>query len=196
MRDYDGIFPPYEAFYIESMHFITTTALNNVGQLNQAVHTYCNIETEEEHHQFDFDYILNPAQNLATQGAALSRYFWPSFSKKKLHEGRAKKLRSAFAIDESSALHSRKLRNALEHFDERLDAYFSNEFVGNVIPKFVGQISESEQVTTVFFRAFEPKSASLIVLGERFELSPIVEEIVRVHDCLEECRGNGRLPNN
>ncbi|WP_368198610.1 hypothetical protein [Aeromonas sp. R7-4] len=40
--------------------------------------------------------------------------------KKDIHQKRATFLRRVFGVDEKSPLYDKKLRNAIEHFDERL----------------------------------------------------------------------------
>ncbi len=48
---------------------------------------------------------------------------------KALHKNRAEFLRQIFDVTESSPLYDKKLRNALEHFDERLDMYLEGGIV-------------------------------------------------------------------
>jgi hypothetical protein len=68
---------------------------------------------------------------LTLGAAALSRYFWPTTTgnKKKQAEQlemrrmRGEKLRDIFKVTDDSPLCNRDLRNAWEHFDEKLDTY-------------------------------------------------------------------------
>lgn len=69
------IFPPFEAFYIEAMSFNSVSALSSCEALNA--------ELEKTPVEWNAEVILNAVQNVALQGAALSRYFWPSETKKK-----------------------------------------------------------------------------------------------------------------
>lgn len=66
--------------------------------------------------------IVDGIQALVTQGAALSRYFWPARNNA-LHNARAAQLRQGLQVREDSPLRNRNLRNHLEHFDERLDLF-------------------------------------------------------------------------
>lgn len=137
--------------------------------------------------------ILNDMQNIIVHGAALSRYFWPI---RKGHEERGAHLREAFKIDENNPLYSRELRNAIEHFDERLDRYLSKGIVGIVIPEYVGPKPSDDGVPGHLFRAFFTDAGEFRLLDSEHEMDPIVAEIIRIKDLLEEADENGScLPN-
>src|SRR5665213_2856766 len=117
-----AIFPPYEVFYIESLLFSTTSALASATWFSSELHRLATDETDGVDPSFDPDDMLDNLQNIVIQAAAVSRYFWPVRSG---HEARAQQLRAALNVDDASPLRSRDLRNALEHFDEKLDKYLT-----------------------------------------------------------------------
>lgn len=196
-RDY-GILPPYEAFYIHSMLFSTTSALRSVELLNRRLERFYSGESEGHEVLLSQKVILDGLQNVVNQGAALSRYFWPSPRNKTndLHHARAERLRRAFMIDDVNPLKNRDLRNAIEHFDEKLDLYLAKGIVGHIIPEYVGTGPEGAGVPLHVFRAYYVDVGVFEMLGRRYEVQPIVEEIGRIHDLLSQCASNGdRLPS-
>lgn len=192
-QDY-GIWPPYEAFYIHSMLFSTTSARRSVELLNRRLERFYSDESEGREVLLSKKVILDSLQNVVNQGAALSRYFWPSKTND-LHHARAERLRRAFMIDDVNPLKKRDLRNAIEHFDEKLDLYLAKGIVGNIIPEYVGPESKGTGVPLHVFRAYYVDVGVFEMLGRRYEVKPIVEEIGRIHDLLSQCASNGdRLP--
>jgi hypothetical protein len=137
--------------------------------------------------------LLDSVQNFITYSASLARYFWPS-GKEKLHQLRGDRLREAFSMEESSALKDKKLRNFIEHFDEKLDCYLSKGMSGNIIPNYVGFKSQITEVDH-FFRAYFLDDASIRILNLEYKVDPIIQEIQKVHNLLIDFKDNGgRLP--
>ena len=181
------IWPVYEVFYITSMLFNAESALASAQWLSKL---FAEIEAGER--DINPHYPLNELQNIVLNGAALSRYFWPVRAG---HEQRAAKLRSAFKVAEGNPLQNRDLRNHMEHFDERLDDYLAAGVVGQIFPSYFGPTPPPSQVRQHFFRAYYTDSGVFEILGKPFEIMPIVDEIVRIHELLTDFEKNGsRLP--
>ena len=119
----DGISPVYEVFYIESMLFNTRHAANSIMYLLKVIDELDGNEDPKRFEKLDEERILNHVQNILLQGAALSRYFWPV---RDAHKSRGESLRASLAVSDESPLKNRDLRNAVEHFDERIDKYLAN----------------------------------------------------------------------
>lgn len=190
----DGrIWPPYEAFYIHGMLFNAQSAFRSIARISHAFDNLPENALEDGLDRSHTQAILNDLQNIIVHGAALSRYFWPV---RKGHGARGTHLRSSLNIDEENPLYSRDLRNAIEHFDERLDRYLSEGIVGVVIPEYVGPKPTDDGVPGHLFRAFFTDIGVFRLLDSDHEMEPIVTEIIRVKELLEEADGNGgRLPN-
>jgi hypothetical protein len=125
-KDYDGIIPYHEAFFLHSIIYSAARCLDSFERYEH----YKNQEIPA-------DDLISIVQEAVGHAAALSRYFWPSpIGKKKqpnmnkLKEQRGLKLQKAFGLDETSSLYNRDLRNAWEHFDERLDEYLIKNDAG------------------------------------------------------------------
>jgi hypothetical protein len=139
----------------------------------------------------DTEDVLNHLQNIIVQGAALSRYFWPV---RKGHERRGAHLRQALNITDDNPLRSRDLRNAMEHFDEKLDQYLSTGIVGNVLPQYFGPLPKNDGVPSHIFRAYYIDVGQFELLGRRYEVEPIANELLRLNEALTKCdREGGRL---
>ena len=187
-----SIWPPYEAFYIDSMLFSTSSSAVSVDAVATTVEAMGRGELARS--DLDEDAFLNQLQNIVLQGAALSKFFWP-IRKGKGHEARGEHLRAAFGVTDASPLKDRSLRDALEHFDERLDIYLQRNVVGYIIPRYVGRTLATDGVPAHLFRAYFLDRGVFSLLGKEYEMQPIVDEIGRIHDLLVTANENGsRFP--
>ena len=181
-----AIWPLYEAFYIESMLFCTASALTS---RDFVVNWLQGVEQSSDWSRLmssGSEQILDELLNIVNQGAALSRYFFPARAGKgQKHEKRAARLREVFDVNASSPLKDRNLRNSIEHFDERLDDYLAKGIAGIILPKYIGYTPDVDDVPHHLFRAFYIDTAIFEVLGERFEIQPLVDEILRIHQLLD-----------
>lgn len=184
----DGIWPVYEAFYIESMLFNTRHAANSIGYLIKIMNRLESSQDPDVLEKLDHERILNHVQNIIVQGAALSRYFWPV---RKGHEARGAALRKSLAVSDESPLENRDLRNTLEHFDERIDNYLAPGIVGYVFPSYVGPTLERNGVPAHIFRAYYLDTGIFEVLGQSFEIEELAAEIIRIHKLLISSNENG-----
>lgn len=181
------IWPPYEVFYIESMLTVTKTAMWDQSSLRQILEEIENGNNENK------QMLLDLIHNIVNQAAAISRYFWP-VTKTAIHQKRGEKLRQAFNVQENNILKDRKVRNFIEHFDEKLDVYIQKGIAGTIIPSYIGSRNPKSDTILHFFRAFYLDDWTFSVLGEEYQIQPIINELIRIHLLLEEYSNNGRLP--
>jgi hypothetical protein len=189
-----SIWTPYEAFYIQSMLFNTTSALQSCRIAEKIIEKILieGIDPQEKK-----DSLLDCLQNVVNQSGAISRYFFPSrdgvkgTDKKTIHRDRGQYLSRVFDVKGDSALINRSLRNSIEHFDERLDLYLQEGIVGYIFPSLILPEPEDSDVPHHIFRAYYLKEGIFQVLDERYEIQPIVEEVARIHNLLVKFAGNG-----
>lgn len=139
------------------------------------------------------DYLVSVIQEAVGHAAALSRYFWPSTigSKSKpqllkLKQKRGEFLRNKFGLDDTSPLYNRDLRNAWEHFDERLDVYLIEKISGMFFPMSqVGSHFEADSPINRVFKLLDPEEECLVLMGTKYFFAPIRDEVVRIWGCLE-----------
>lgn len=99
-------------------------------------------------------------------------------------------------MTEGSPLFDRELRNALEHFDERLDKYLASGLVGYVFSEFVGPRPKENGVPGHFFRAYFIDEGIFRLLDGEFRIEPVASELLFVHNHLAELDSSGgRLRN-
>lgn len=113
--------------------------------------------------------------------------------KKNIHQQRTTYLCRAFGIDEQSPLYDKKLRNAIEHFDERLDIYLESGIVGHIFPSLILDKPEDTKVPHHIFRAYYLNDGIYQVLGERHYVQPILDEMIRIHNLLAKFDENGSV---
>ena len=175
VADYGGIIPYAEAFYIHSIIYSASRCLDSFARYDRLKVNGGNA-----------DELICIVQEAVGHSAALSRYFWPNPQGRKkqpnlsrMKEMRGDKLRIAFQLDEGSALYNRDLRNAWEHFDERLDEYFLGNVVGFVFPSSIlGDHSSADDPVGHIFKLLDMESECLVLFGKKFFFSPI-RDIVR-----------------
>ncbi len=185
------IFPPFEVFYIHALLFHAQSALNSLASVSEAVEEAVKGIDEDGLGKLDQDWVLNHLQSAVVHAAAISRYFWPV---RKGHEYRGAAIRAALQITDASPLKNRELRNQIEHFDEKLDEYLANGVVGMVVPHYVGPAPEESEVPGHIFRAFFSDTGVFVLLGKKYEIQPIADELIRVYELLKEMdRQGGRL---
>ena len=188
------IFPPYEAFYIESMMWHTKSALRSINTIEEWVALIK--QDSEAALQINKEDVFNELQNIIQQSGAISRFlFPPQKGENKEHHKRGVKLRKSLEIYSDSCLSNRDIRNQMEHFEEHLDLYFKKFLVGHIIPNYIGLDEEASEVPQHIFKAFYINPMVFALLEEKYQLLPIFEELKKIHHILSECAANGyRLP--
>jgi len=175
---YDGILPYFEAFYLISIHYSSDRCL-------ESFYHYQQLKNEDD---VIPDYIISVVQEAIGHAAALSRYFWPSpggtKSQKNLQElrlKRGKKLRESFNLDDTSPLFNRELRNAWEHFDERLDSYLAGMDSGMFFPNCqIGSHKLSDDPVDQYFKLLDIEAECLVLMGTKYFFAPIRYEVERI----------------
>lgn len=190
-----SIWTPYHAFYIQSMLFNTSSALQACERASKYIQAITEGKIGPQDRK---DELLDCLQNFINHSGAVARYFFPSLlggkaDKKHLHRTRAEFLCKIFDVDESSPLHDKQLRNAIEHFDERLDRYLEDGIVGHIFSSLIMNTPEETDVPHHIFRAYYLNDGIFQVLGERHHVQPLLDEMIRVHDLLVKFDENGSV---
>jgi hypothetical protein len=176
--EYGGMIPQFEVFYLLSILYPAERCLEAFSRYEE-IKTYGKPEL-----------VIGIVQEAIGHAAALSRFFWPSEIKKKKEERinelmklRGEKLRTAFHITEESPLSNRNLRNAWEHFDERLDEYLLENDVGFFFPGCIkGSCMSVEDSLARVFKLIDIETNCLILLGQKYFFLPIWNEVREIHN--------------
>jgi hypothetical protein len=188
-----SIWTPYQAFYIQSMLFNTSSALQACERASKYIEAISNGKIGSQDRK---DELLDCLQNFINHSGAVARYFFPSYGGMKkdtkgIHQRRADHLCRVFGVDDKNPLHDKQLRNAIEHFDERLDRYLEKGIVGQIFPSLILNKPEETEVPHHIFRAYYLNDGIYQVLGERHRIQPILDEMGRIHDMLAKFDSDG-----
>jgi len=146
--------------------------------------------SEAAHAKLDMRAVLDEIQTLVTFAAALARYFWPA---QKPYKARGAYLRDKFGLDDTSPLANKELRNALEHYDERLDDYLKVGMFGFMIVDYVGLAPGQDEVPAHIMRAYYTDTTRFVVLNKEFEIRELHDEVLRLYVRLKEMDRNGAV---
>lgn len=108
------------------------------------------------------DVLWDELQSFLSATAAASRVLWEGQCRKKLHrfdkcEDRAKRIRSALAIDDSSPLWSREARNTFEHHEELLQSWIEHHPDGGTITgPAIGRLEDFPVGRSWYHRVLDP----------------------------------------
>ncbi len=122
-------------------------------------------------------------QALLAAGAMVSKMIWPSPRSPKWSRDRGEHLEQTLGVASMEVLRSRRVRNSLEHFDERLDEYFQDGhrsvFDRNIGPKNSMIVVDGE--IPLHLRLLDPRAGTISVLNDD----------VRIKDLVDALRGVG-----
>lgn len=187
--DFSGIIPYFEAFYLNSIFYSSSRCLYSFEQYE---HFKGDDETPPE-------ILISIVQEAVGHSAALSRYFWPSPSKSKKNKNqnelkimRGQKLRAFYELTDESVLYDRDLRNAWEHFDERLDSYLLEQIAGQFFPDcIIGSHTLLDDPVSHVFKLLDPKEECLVLMNKKYFFKPIKDEVTRIFDVTYNALNNG-----
>ncbi len=187
-KQFGPIWPPCEAFYIQSMLFNTKAAMESLEIIGTVMKHQNETEADTPYEGIDTFDVLNQLQNLILHAGAISKYFWPI---RKEHHARGMQLREAFGIKDENPLKSRGLRDAMEHFDERLDKYLADGIVGIVFPEYFGPKPGGDDLPHHLMRGYYVDTGEFQLLGEVHLIPEIAMEMHRLHEALQKRDENG-----
>lgn len=177
------VWPHHIAFYEESLRSRVTSALNSVEVANSIIQT---LPSEEPLSSDWRRVLLDEMQNIVIQSGAISKFFWPPRNgKNELHKKRGEFLQKLFNIKPDSPLKSRKVRDHIEHFDEKLDNYLydpQKPVSGYIFPELVADIDDNEGTPHHIFRGYYLQTGIFQILNEQIEINSLVEEIVKISE--------------
>ncbi len=184
VENFQGVLPQFEAFYIQyifSKGFLCLQAFKKFENL-------CLQKDALEKHEEIFEALHTALSHCA----AISRFFWPSRDGiLKLHEERGKKLRDAFRISDESPIKHRKLRDAIEHFDEKLDEYLLSHEMETTIMLFVTDNMPASEDNAIILRHINIYNCEVSILGEVYSYGEITSEIFRITELAKKFSSQG-----
>lgn len=182
----NGIQPMHTVFYQHSIYYSAERCICAFNEYQRTL----------EDQTLDPCHLISTIQEAIGHAAALSRYFWPTSNgdKKKqpeqleMRKKRGENLRTIFGVTDDSPLHNRDLRNAWEHFDEKLDTYLISNDAGIFFPNpIIENHSVADEPPGKIFKLIDPNSECLVLLGKKFFFGPIRTEVERIFAQVQNC---------
>lgn len=182
VADFGGIVPYHEILYIRAIEFAAAKARDAFAEFESRLAALAAAEL-----------IVFELQEALSHAAAVSRFFWPA-STSVLSQARGSKIRTAFAIGDDHPLRSRELRNAIEHFDERLDGFLAIDPMGEIFDLVVGTHDLVARKATHVLRLVDPAAKVVVLFGQVHDYGRIEEAIGQSHKrCARMDANGGRL---
>jgi hypothetical protein len=98
-----------------------------------------------------------------------------------MRKKRGEYLRQQHSVTDDSPLHNRALRNAWEHFDEKLDTYLISNVAGYFFPNpIAGSHTLADDPIGRIFKLIDTENECLVLLGEKYFFAPIRVEVQRI----------------
>lgn len=133
---------------------------------------------EDTKTSFDKVEVWCSIQSILVAAGNVSKILWP-ISKYKM---RGQRLRQLLNVENNSILSNRKFRNAFfEHYDERVEEWFENQFSGVYIDLAMNP-SLREGLGGNGHRGYNSFDNSLIFRGERLDLNEVLNTLSKIHN--------------
>lgn len=120
-------------------------------------------------------------QSILIAAGNVSKILWPP---RRESVPRGKMLRELLHVDDRSALSDRNFRNHFEHFDERIEDWFSSTHSAHYTDQVIGLCPIRDFPQTVH-RAYDPLTQTLIFRGESMNLASILGALDEIR---KKCR--------
>lgn len=149
------------------------SAFLSIGEMNNAIQTPGNGNRQ----------FFRAAHYFLIHTAAISRILW-SDSKNKEVKKRTAQLRKLLGLPEEHVLRSRRLRNHIEHYDERIDDWIRSSRNHNIVVDMIGPrnaVGGDGIQDQDIFRSYDPSSKCFYFRGELFDIQEIANGISDVH---------------
>ena len=121
--------------------------------------------------------------------SATSRLLWPPGSSDKMRRERANDrgdhLRISLGIQGDHVLRSRRLRDHLEHYDQRIDDWAETSPNKNIVDNMIGPrstIGGDAIKDTDIMRLYDPSTKKFVFRGESFDVQELVNGVIYIRD--------------
>jgi hypothetical protein len=155
-EQYSGILPFHEAFYIRSIGVAAQKGAEEFENYRTRIRSKDEVLR-----------AIHDLQTALTHAAIVSRFFWPA-SRDLLTVTRAARLRLGYNLNDSDPLADRALRNAIEHFDERLDKFLARSPTGPIVDMVIGDHSIADDPLGYVLRLVDSEAEIFVLLGKKF----------------------------
>lgn len=165
-------------------------ALGAIEQLNHALKALSESSGPQQQGRECFhNEVFRSIHSFLTHTSNISRLLWAPIPTRgngesdeayearisaKLPVARALALRAAFGLPDDHVLKSRRLRDLLEHFDEKLDEWRTMSVHRNIVNDYIGPKNGIVGIVeTDMMRWFDPSTNNFTFRGETFDLQAL-----------------------
>lgn len=170
IKEYAGILPFHEAFYIRSIGLAALRGVEGFDRFRHGIGS-----------RTDSVRLIYELQTALTHAAAVSRFFWPA-SRDALSTARAARLRFGYDVGDNDPLANRDLRNAIEHFDERLDQFLATNPMGPIVDMVFGDNRLANEQLGHVLRLVDPDANIFVLLGQKFRFDEVELSLRTIND--------------
>jgi hypothetical protein len=117
-----------------------------------------------------------------TSAANISKCLWGSGTDEKLIQ--RKPLRDSVDVKDTSAIRSKRMRNNYDHFDERLDEWWSKSPHKQFCDLNFGPVRQMFEEIDIF-RNYDPQNHSLIFWSQTTDLTLLTNEVFALEKRLD-----------
>jgi hypothetical protein len=171
-------------------------ALNAVDQINSCLKQLSSQGLVQEESSYFHSEVFRGIHSFLTHTSNVSKILWPGLPRREKNESaehykqrinslkkvqRALELRAELGLPEKHVLRSRKLRDHLEHFDERIDDWEENSQNKNFVQDIIGSENAIVGIAkTDMMRWFNPRNSTFLFRGETFSLQDIATALKKL----------------
>lgn len=122
--------------------------------------------------------VWGSIQSILVAAANVSKILWPA---RKQYFARGEQLRKLLGIDDNSLLSDRTFRNHFEHYDERIEEWFSDNGSAVYADLRIDSIEPTPWSLPRFFhRSYNPTSQVLSFRNESIDLAAVVAALAEI----------------
>lgn len=132
------------------------------------------------HDNFDTVEVWCSIQSILVAAGNVSKILWPH----EKYKSRGERLRQMLNVSEDNLLSNRKFRNHFEHYDERIETWFSNQPTAvytdlSMNPSLRGSMATNDH------RGYNSFNNTLVFRGESLDLNEVLNALKEI---LDNCR--------
>ena len=122
--------------------------------------------------------VWSSIQSILIATANVSKILWPS----ERYKGRGERIRELLKVENDNIISDRKFRNHLEHYDERIEEWFSNQSsaVYTDLAMNPSMYHRSQGMSNNSHRGYNSYNDTLVFRGESLDLSAVLQALQEV----------------
>lgn len=113
-------------------------------------------------------------QSILVSGGNVSKILWPTYKK---YQERGERLRQILNVKDNNPLSNREFRNHFEHYDSRIEDWFSKRSGGVYVDLAMNPSINGRELEKFHHRGYNSFNNTLIFRGELLDLNEILNAL-------------------